>query len=140
MELVPLCTFELSVEPPLQFGKTPTGQRSMSDISDVKVTGRITGRKVGTSAADWLVLNGDIGIVDVRLVLETDDGVLIGVRYGGKLDVSDPANRASRVSVNFDTGDERYRWLARAFVVGKSRLERHGDNSWTVYYDMFECR
>jgi hypothetical protein len=46
------------------------------------------------TASDWLILTGDIGTVDVRMALRTYDGALIGLRYIGKLDVSDPNNRA----------------------------------------------
>ena len=140
MELVPLCTARLEVDPPLQFGRTPTGQRSMSDIRGAVFEGeRLRGQKAGASAADWLILAGDVGAIDVRMAIRTDDGALIGLRYWGKLDVSDTANRTSRVAATFDTGDPRYAWLARIQAVGKSRLERDGDR-WTVLYDFYELR
>ena len=140
MELIPLCTARLEVDPPLQFGDTPTGQRSMSDIRSAVFTGeRLRAEKAGTSAADWLILAGDIGAIDVRMALRTEDGALVGLRYWGKLDVSDPANRTSRVAATFDTGDPRYAWLARIQAVGKWRLHRDGDR-WTVHYDFYELR
>ncbi len=140
MQLIPLCTARFDVDPPLQFGKTPTGQRSMSDIRGAVFEGeRLRGVKAGTSAADWLILAGDIGTIDVRLAIRTHDDALIGLRYWGKLDVADRANRTSRVAATFDTGDERYAWLARILAVGASRLERNGDN-WTVHYDFYELR
>ncbi len=140
MELIPLCTARFEVDPPLQFGRTPTGQRSMSDIRSAVFEGeRLRGEKAGASAADWLILAGDIGTIDVRMAIRTHDGALVGLRYGGKLDVADVANRASRVAATFDTGDPRYAWLARIQAVGKSRLERDGDN-WTVHYDFYELR
>lgn len=140
MELVPLCTARLEVDPPLQFGVTPTGQRSMSDIRHAVFSGeRLSAEKVGASAADWLVLAGDIGSIDVRMALRTHDGALIGLRYWGKLDLADRANRTSRVAATFDSGDPRYHWLTRLQAVGKSRLERDGQY-WTVHYDFYELR
>jgi hypothetical protein len=138
MNLIPLCIARLSVDPPFQFGTTPTGQRSMSDIREAVFEGdRLNAVKIGSSAADWLILARDVGSIDVRMALRTDDGVLIGLRYWGKLDVADRANRTSRVAATFDTGDPRYAWLARMQVVGKSRLERDGVH-WTVHYDFWE--
>lgn len=140
MQLIPLCTARFEVDPPLQFGRTPTGQRSMSDIRGAVFEGeRLRGEKAGASAADWLILAGDIGTIDVRMAIRTHDDALIGLRYWGKLDVADRANRTSRVAATFDTGDPRYAWLARLLVVGASRLERDGDN-WTVHYEFHELR
>ena len=139
MELVPLCTAVLQVDPPVQFGRTPTGQRSQSDIRSAVFQGERLRATLAGTASDWLILAGDIGTVDVRMALRTDDGALIGLRYTGRLDVADPANRASRVAAIFDTGDERYRWLSRLLAVGKSVLERRGGD-WTVRYDFWELR
>ncbi|WP_174273493.1 DUF3237 domain-containing protein [Sphingomonas bacterium] len=139
MELIPLCTARFDVDPPIQFGRTPTGQRSQSDIRGATFEGdRLRATLAGT-ASDWLILAGDIGTIDVRMALRTDDGALIGLRYTGKLDVSDPADRASRVAATFETGDERYLWLSRIQAVGKSRLERNGQE-WSVHYDFYELR
>lgn len=139
MELIPLCTARFEVDPPVQFGKTPTGQRSQSDIRAATFEGERLRATLAGSASDWLILAGDIGTVDVRMALKTDDGALIGLRYTGKLDVADPANRVSRVAATFDTGDERYLWLSRIQAVGKSKLERNGQE-WTVRYEFYELR
>lgn len=139
MELVPLCTARFEVDPPFQFGTTPTGQRSQSDIRSAVFEGdRLRATLVG-AASDWLILAGDVGTIDVRMTLRTDDDALIGLRYTGKLDVSDAGNRTSRVAASFETGHDRYRWLSRIQAVGKSRLERRGQE-WTVHYDFYELR
>lgn len=140
MELIPLCTAQFEVDPPLQFGKTPTGQRSQSDIRTAVFEGERFRATLAGTASDWLILAGDIGTIDVRMALRTDDGVLVGLRYTGKLDVSDPGHRASRVAATFETGDERYRWLSRIQAVGKSVLERQPGQDWTVRYDFYELR
>ena len=139
MELVPLCNAKFEVDPPIQFGKTPTGQRSQSDIRSAIFEGERFRATLAGSASDWLIFAGDIGTIDVRMALRTHDGALVGLRYTGKLDVADPKNRASRVAATFETGDERYRWLSRIQAVGKSILERRGEE-WTVRYDFWELR
>lgn len=139
MELVPLCTARLEVEPPLQFGRTPTGQRSQSDIRSAVFHGPRLNAVMAGTASDWLTLAGDIGLIDVRMALRTHDGALVGLRYTGKLDVSDAGSRVSRVAASFETGDDRYRWLSRLQAVGKSRLERRGQ-AWIVHYDFYELR
>ena len=139
MELVPLCTARFEVDPPIQFGRTATGQRSQSDIRSAVFEGPRFRATLAGTASDWLILAGDIGTIDVRMALRTDDGALVGLRYTGRLDVSDPARRTSRVAATFDTGDERYRWLSRLQAVGKSVLERRGQE-WSVRYDFWELR
>lgn len=139
MELVPLCIARFEVDPPIQFGRTSTGQRSQSDIRSAIFEGERFRATLAGTASDWLILAGDIGTIDVRMALRTDDGALVGLRYTGKLDVSDPENRTSRVAATFETGDERYRWLSRIQAVGKSLLERRGQE-WTVRYDFYELR
>ena len=139
MELLPLCTARFEVDPPIQFGRTPTGQRSQSDIRSAVFEGERLRATLAGTASDWLVLAGDVGVIDVRMALRTHDGALIGLRYTGRLDVADPANRVSRVAATFDTGDERYRWLTRIQAVGKSVLERRGQE-WTVRYNFYELR
>lgn len=136
MQLVPLCTARFDVAPPIQFGRTPTGQRSQSDIRSATFEGERLRATLAGTASDWLILNGDIGTIDVRMALRTDDGALLGLRYTGRLDVADPANRCSRVAGLFDTGDERYLWLTRLQIVGKSRLERLGQE-WIVSYQFY---
>ena len=139
IELVPLCTARIEVGAPIQFGITPTGKRSQSDIVRATFEGERLRATLAGTASDWLILAGDVGTVDVRMALRTYDGALIGLRYSGKLDVSDPHNRASRVAATFETGDERYAWLSRIQAVGKSVLVRDGQE-WTVHYEFWELR
>src|SRR5207247_2562507 len=49
---------------------------------------------------------------DVRATLETDDGTLVLLRYGGRVDASRGLGDAPIYAApQFDTGDERYAWL-----------------------------
>lgn len=94
----------------------------------------------GVAAADWMVLNGAVGIIDVRMTLRTDDDALIFVRYGGRLNL---ANRAgglfAHVAPVFETGDERYAWLNAVQAIGKGQLVTGTDGT-RITYEFCEVR
>jgi hypothetical protein len=90
MELIPLCIAHFEVNPPIQFGKTPTGQRSQSDIRSATFEGERLRATLAGTASDWLVLAGDIGTIDVRMALKTHDGALIGLRLTSPIPKSAP--------------------------------------------------
>ncbi|MBV1686143.1 DUF3237 domain-containing protein [Novosphingobium sp. G106] len=141
IELIPLCTAIIDVAPPLAVGAGPAGVRSISDIRSVRVEGdRMRASLAGAAAADWMVLNGVVGIIDVRMTLRTDDDALIFVQYGGRLDL---ANRAdglfAHVAPVFETGDERYAWLNAIQAIGKGRLVTGPDGT-RIEYEFCEVR
>src|SRR5882724_10646472 len=79
-----LFTVTFTVAPPLHLGTTPLGDRR-----DVLVTGgdftgpRLRGR-VLPGGSDWIIARPDGALLlDVRATLETDDGALINMTYGG---------------------------------------------------------
>lgn len=141
ISLIPLCTAEVDVAPPLSLGLTPTGQRSVSDIRSVKVTGdRMRATLAGAAAADWMIITGSLGTVDVRMTLRTHDDALILARYTGRLDLSNPkAGLYAYVAPLFETGDERYAWLTRIQVVGKG-LVTPGTAGARIDYEFYELR
>ena len=124
IELVPLCTALVEVSPPLAVGNGPLGGRSVSPIHTVTVAGdRLRGSLAGPAAADWMIRNGAVGAIDVRMTIRTDDDALIHITYGGRLDLSNPAAGITAwVAPLFETGDERYAWLNRVQAIGKGRL------------------
>ena len=65
---------------------------------------------------------GDVGDIDVRLTMRTDDGALIYMTYGGRIAFDDPAGMFAYVAPRFETGDERYLWLNRIQAVGMGQL------------------
>ena len=82
----------------------------------------------GPAAADWLVRTGAIGVVDARLTLRTDDGALIYMTYGGRLDFSNPPEGMfAYVAPVFETGDPRYAWLNAVQAAGKGKLTLGAD-------------
>lgn len=141
IELVPLCTAALELAPTLAVGIGPAGDRSIGEIRAAVVTGeRMRASLAGPAAADWLARTGPIGVVDVRMTWRTDDDALIFVRYGGRLDLSNPKQGMfAYVAPVFETGDARYAWLNRIQAVGKGQLFVDA-NGGRLTYEFYEVR
>jgi hypothetical protein len=140
IELIPLCTAVLDVAPPLAIGAGPAGGRSVGEIRAARLEGdRMNASLAGAAAADWMVLNGRVGVVDVRLTVRTDDDALVYIQYGGRLDLANPAGMTAYVAPVFETGDERYVWLNAIQAVGKGRLVPGPDGT-RLEYEFYEVR
>ena len=141
IELVPLCSVIVEIGPNLAIGAGPAGDRSIGEFRSATFTGeRLRGTLAGAAAADWLVRTGTIGVIDVRMCVRTDDDALIYVRYGGRLDLSDPgAGISAYIAPTFETGDERYSWLNRVQAVGKGKLIAGPDGA-RLEYEICEIR
>jgi hypothetical protein len=137
LELIPLCTAVVDVAPPHSVG----GTRSIGEIRSVRLEGeRMRAGLAGAAAADWMAINGAIAAVDVRMTLLTDDGALIYVQYGGRLNLADRANGLNAyVAPVFETGDERYAWLNAIQAVGKGKLTPGLDGT-RIEYEFYEVR
>ncbi len=142
IELIPLCTVVVDVEPSLSVGAGPAGVRSVGAISSVTVKGeRMNGGLAGPAAADWMVMAGAIGTIDVRMTVRTDDGALIYVTYGGRLDLSNPAQGITAyVAPLFETGDERNKWLNKVQGAGKGKLTMKQGGAAQLEYEFYEIR
>ena len=91
MELVPLCTLEASLGDMHMVGAGPAGARTVAEVSGGTVTGeRLAGTVKGNAAADWMLTSSaGIATLDVRVVVETNDGALIYITYEGRADWSE---------------------------------------------------
>lgn len=140
LELIPLCTATVEVAPPLSVGAGPAGNRSVGALTAARLEGdRMKASLAGAAAADWMVLNGRIGVIDVRMTVRTDDDALVYVQYGGRLDLTNPAGMTAYVAPVFETGDERYAWLNAVQAVGKGRLVSGPDGA-RLEYEFYEVR
>ncbi|TWP52271.1 DUF3237 domain-containing protein [Lentzea tibetensis] len=138
IELVPLGTMTADLRRPHYLPKTPVGDRLVYEVESGAITGeRLSGKMKGSSTADWLVIGPDgTATLDVRSVLETDDGALIFIHYTGRTDVSGgPGSSPMYAAPLFETGDDRYRWLNKVQAVAKGRLD-----GMTLTYELFEVR
>jgi hypothetical protein len=112
-------------------GDTPAGLRRIAPVIGGTFAGeRLSGTVIG--GADWVINRPDgVMLIDVRLTLKTDDGAMIYLTYQGRFlataevmarfakgAVLDPSEYALAVVARFESGDERYRWLNDAVVVG----------------------
>ncbi len=147
MKLVHLFNLKGRVALPIEVGKGLTGTRRIYNLEGGEFEGERLRGKLLPGGGEWFLQGeGTLGQPDVRLLLETDDGVPIYVRYTGLLDF-DPAVLAKLgegkstefgdtlflTHVRFECGDERYAWLERTIAVGEGRM--HPD---CVEYAIYE--
>jgi hypothetical protein len=127
MELRPFgtLTLALSSDGLFMLGETPVGRRIIQEIASIEFTGEhFNARLKGKAAADWLAIDaGGIATFDIRMTLETNDGALVYLNYIGTADWSEGmATKPVYVTAKFETGDERYKWLNTAHVIGKGEV------------------
>src|SRR5690625_925954 len=141
-----LCDMELSVEGAHLPGKTPIGTRRIIRVTGGKLRGEKLNADVVPGGDDWITVREDGTIIqDVRILLKTEDDVLIlmtyrGVRTGSKdvlkrLDAGeevDPDEYYFRTAPIFETADEKYDWLNRRIFVSKGIRLPNGVN-YSIY-------
>ena len=121
----PLFIFLLHVEKATVIGKTPSIDRRVGVITGGRFEGeRLRGRLL-PGGSDWQTVRSDAAwTLDVRVVMETDDGHFVGMTYHGlrhgPQDVLDRIARGEQVSPAlyylraapfFETSSEKYGWL-----------------------------
>src|SRR5262245_51482252 len=122
IELVPLATATSTLSPPTMIPNTPIGTRVIFEITAYCLEGpRLRARQRGAAAADWLIVGPDgTGTLDARVTLETHDGAIVLVTYGGRVNAAGGFAGAPIYAVlHFETGDDRYCWLNRIQAVAK---------------------
>jgi hypothetical protein len=127
----PLLAFQIDVAPPSIVGLTPGYDRRVGEITGGTFEGERLRGKFRSGGSDWQSLRSDGAIsINVRLVMETDDGALIGLRYRGirhgpkvvidrlaKGEVVNPNEYYFRVAPWFETSSEKYDWLNRVVAI-----------------------
>jgi len=113
----------------------PTGTRVVVAVAEGTFTGdRLTGTVGPSVGGDFAVFRPDGSLrLDVRLVLQTNDGAAIYITYNG-VGVPD-ANGVLRLKTapTFEVGDERYAWLNNVQAIGIG----HSDGA-ALHYDVYE--
>jgi hypothetical protein len=127
-----LFKFRIDVAPPSIIGMTPGYDRRIGEILGGTFEGERLRGKFRSGGSDWQSLRSDGAIdISVRLVMETDDGALISMRYwgvrGGPKEVLDrlakgepvnPKEYYFRVVFKFETAAPKYDWINRILTVG----------------------
>jgi hypothetical protein len=128
----PLFIFTLEVTKPQIIGQTPGVDRRVGEVLGGRFEGERLRGRILTGGSDWQAIRSDgTWALDVRVVLETDDGALIGMTYRGlrhgPKDVLDAIARGEQVSPGayyfriapfFETASDRYGWLNGVIAVG----------------------
>jgi hypothetical protein len=130
-----LVDFSVDLEP-AQLIPTPVAAR----MTFILRQGRFEGPKLRgefiPGGGDWLTVGSDqIGRIDVRATMKTDDGALIHYTALGVIKLPDDglerlaagqrlpfAETYVRTTPKFETADERYAWLNELVCVGHNEL------------------
>jgi hypothetical protein len=132
LETRPLFVMRLNVRPVLDLGSTPAIHRRIGIVPSGRFEGDRVSGTVLEGGSDWQTLGADGSVLlDVRLVLRTDDGAMIAMTYRGvragpadilaRLDRGEPVAPSDyyfRIGALFETSDARYGWLNRLVAAG----------------------
>jgi hypothetical protein len=129
--LEPLCTIDVEFGQVPSF-QTPVGTRMLFPVVGGRVEGERIRGAVVPGSADWLTIGDDlIGRVDVRAVIETDDGASIQFTTTGRARLGAHATRfmagatvrADEAYIRslplFETSDARYAQLNGLVTVAR---------------------
>jgi hypothetical protein len=128
----PMFAMRLDVRPLLIVGATPGAYRRVGVVTGGSFEGERLSGAVLDGASDWQTVRNDGSTtLNVRLVLKTEDGALIGMTYQGlrhgpadiiarieKGEVVDPASYYFRINPLFETEAPKYDWINRVIAVG----------------------
>jgi len=143
----PLFAFQIQVKGLSVIGATPGYDRRIGEITGGQFEGERLRGRILSGGSDWQSLRADgATTLDVRLVMETDDNVLIavsylGVRHGPK-EVLERIGRGEKVSPSeyymratpyYETASEKYSWLNRVVSVAYGHRMAGG-----AIYQVFE--
>ena len=143
----PLFTIRLQVGELQAVGDGPGGKRIVGVVGGGVFAGARLQGTVLTGGSDWIIVRGDGAFtLDVRLVLQTDDGALIGMTYKGlrhgsaevlaKVARGEPVPSEQlyfRTAIFFETAAEKYGWINRIIGIGTGHRPPEGP-----VYEVFE--
>ena len=148
----PLFDMVVDLEPRLDFGVGPVGQRVLFASAGGSFAGDRVSGEVLKGGGDWTLFRADgVMTLDVRLSLRTADGEPVLMTYGGRWvvppdlrgDIADPSLRHAidpgryyfRTNPLFEPGSSKYAWLNDIVALGKGYLIDGG-----IAYSVFEVR
>jgi hypothetical protein len=133
----PIFTITAELEPIMNLGATPYGERRIIGITGGSVNGPKLQGRVLPGGADWQIVRAD-GAADIqaRYTIETDAGARIlvnseGVRHGppevlaalARGDNVDPSLYYFRTVMRFETSDPAVDWLNRILALARGARE-----------------
>ena len=131
----------------VNIGATPAGLRRIAPVTGGSFVGERLNGEVLPGGNDWVLNRADgVMVIDVRLTLKTDDGVLIYLSYQGRFLASsdamerfaqgvplDPSEYSLAMVARFECGNPRYDWLNNVVAVGTGERTATGP-----IYSIFE--
>jgi hypothetical protein len=130
-------------------GALPEGLRVNFHNGGGVVSGPRVRGKLRPGEGDWMTVGKDgVALMDARVTLETDDGALILVTYGGLIDLGEngyeafargeiPEVARMRTAPRFRTAHPHYTWLNRLPCVG---VGEYRASTRTASYDVYAVR
>ena len=120
----PLMVLRLETAAWQEFGSTPQGALTIVPVVGGSFAGDRLRGKVLAGGGDWIMAdaNGTFSL-DLRITLETDDGALIHMTFGG---VRDDANHYLRTTPRFETAASQYAFLNRLLAIGIGEIRAEG--------------
>ncbi|MFZ0244047.1 DUF3237 domain-containing protein [Candidatus Binatus sp.] len=119
--------FEINADiapPPIVIPDTPDGTRVVVHVSGGKFEGPRLKGAVLASGGDWFLMRSDgVGVIDVRLVLKTDDSESIYMTYTGRAKLSAGGLTGINTAPVFAASTKgKYAWLngVQAFAEGET--------------------
>ena len=143
----PLFTMTLQVSGMQPIGATPNGNRRIGLVAGGTFEGARLRGTVLPGGSDWIIGRPDgVTTLDVRIVLQTDDGASVGLTYRGlrhgpaavmeKINSGqfvDPSEYYFRTVATFETAAPQYAWLNKIFGIGTGNRPPEGP-----IYEIFE--
>ena len=136
--LVSMGTITAKLGDMVEVGAGPKGTRLVVDVPEIKLeSDRVNATLATNDAADWLTMSGadgKLGALDVRFTLRTDDGAIIYVEYGGRVDMSTGLIASAPT---FQTGDSRYQWLNKIQAISAGQFD---SETGIMVYQLYEVK
>ena len=131
-----LYKIEIIVDTAINLDKTSMSPRVIARITGGTFDGPKLKGKVLASGGDWLVrLDSTTVKLDVRILLETEDGELIYNTYTGFIHQNPDKTDYWRIVPIFETSSKKYGWLNYTIAVGVGRDIKGG-----VAYDVYAIK
>ena len=118
-----LCEVTAFLDPGIEIGNTPLGKRTIYPVSSGYFEGPKIKGKVLANGGDWLLmLDSTTAKLDIRAVLETDEGETIYTHYRGFIHNNPDGSYYFRTNPIFETASEKYYWLNHTIAVGVGKF------------------
>jgi len=121
--------FEMTamLDEPIEIGDSPMGKRTIYPVSGGTFNGPEIKGKVLPNGGDWVLkIDSLTEKLDVRVVLETDEGEKIYTHYGGFIHWNTDGSYYFRTNPVFETSSKKYAWLNYTIAVGVGELIEGG--------------